>query len=164
MRPEARQQIAAVAVAMWKPFMKATRTNAPRADLVHDKFHVSVDLNEAVDQARRPEPKKLMAAGDETINGSRQLWLYNPMNFSAEQAASFAALRNQGLKVARPSAKDLSGLGAVHQQPSDSRPLLPGQGLRESSHRPLLLRRTCGQGCPRNSCWRFGSSVLRSHP
>lgn len=73
MRPEARQQIEAVAVAMWEPFMKATRTKAPRADLVHDKFHVSANLNEAVDQARRPEPKELMAAGDEPLKESRQL-------------------------------------------------------------------------------------------
>jgi transposase len=49
-----------------------------------------------------------MAAGDETLKGSRQLWLYNPMNFSAEQAASFAALRDSGLKVARAwAAKEL---------------------------------------------------------
>ena len=105
---EQRQSIEAVAVDMWEPFMNASQAKAPQAELVHDKFHVSAHLNEAVDQVRRAEHKELMAAGDETLKGSRQLWLYNPMNFSDEQAASFAGLRDSGLKVARAwAAKEL---------------------------------------------------------
>ena len=103
-----RARIEAVAVDMWEPFLNASRAKAPQAELVHDKFHVSGHLNEAVDQVRRAEHKELMAAGDETLKGSRQLWLYNPMNFNDEQAASFAALRDSGLKVARAwAAKEL---------------------------------------------------------
>jgi transposase len=105
---EQRQQIEAVAVDMWEPFMKASQAQAPQAELVHDKFHVAAHSNEAVDQVRRAEHKELMAAGDETLKGSRQLWLYNPMHFSDEQAASFAALKDSGLKVARAwAAKEL---------------------------------------------------------
>lgn len=103
-----RRQIEAVALDMWEPFMNASRNRAPQAALVHDKFHVSAHLNDAVDQVRRAEHKELMAAGDETLKGSRQLWLYNPVNFSPEQAASFAQLRDSGLKVARAwAAKEL---------------------------------------------------------
>lgn len=106
--PEQRQQVAAVAVDMWEPFLKATAAKAPDADLVHDKFHVSAHLNEAVDQVRRAEHKELLAQGDETLKGTRQLWLYNPQNFSEDQAASFAGLRDSGLKVARAwAAKEL---------------------------------------------------------
>ncbi|HEY2932624.1 MAG TPA: ISL3 family transposase [Acidobacteriota bacterium] len=105
---EQRAQIEAVAVDMWEPFMNASKTKAPQAQLVHDKFHVSGHLNEAVDQVRRAEHKELMAAGDETLKGSRPLWLYNPMNFTDEQAASFAELRESGLKVGRAwAAKEL---------------------------------------------------------
>ena len=96
-----RQQIEAVAVDLWEPFMNASRNKAPPAELGHDKFPVSAHLNDAVDQVRRAEHKELMAAGDETRKGSRPLWLYNPLNLSEEQSASFAALRNRGLKVAR---------------------------------------------------------------
>jgi transposase len=97
-----------VAVDMWEPFMNARQAKSPQAELVHDKFHVSARLNEAVDRVRRTEHKELMAAGDETLKGSRQLWLYNPMNFSDEQVASFAALKDSGLKVARAwAAKEL---------------------------------------------------------
>jgi transposase len=76
--------------------------------MVHDKFHVSAHLNEAVDQVRRAEHKELLAQGDETLKGTRQLWLYNPRNFSEDQAVSFAGLRDSGLKVARAwAAKEL---------------------------------------------------------
>ncbi len=113
-----RKQIEAVAVDMWEPFMNAVRAQAPQAELVHDKFHVAGHLNEAVDKVRRSEHKQLMAAGDETLKGTRQLWLYNPLNFSEEQAASFSALRDSGLKVARAwAAKELfSKLWTYHYE------------------------------------------------
>lgn len=47
----------------------------PQAALVHGKFHVAKHLNEAVDAVRRAEHKALLAQRDETITGSRQLWL-----------------------------------------------------------------------------------------
>jgi transposase len=57
---------------------------------------------------RRQEHKELMAQGDETLKGSRQLWLYNPENFSPEQRSEFAALKDLHLKVARAwAAKEL---------------------------------------------------------
>lgn len=103
-----RKAIEAVAVDMWEPFLKASRAKAPQAELVHDQFHVAAHLNEAVDPVRRAEHKALMAVGDDTLKGSRQLWLYKPLHFSEEQAARFAALKDSGLKVARAwAAKEL---------------------------------------------------------
>jgi transposase len=105
---EQKQGIKAVAVDMWAPFIQTIEKEVPDADIVHDKFHVSKYLNEAVDKVRRQEHKELMAQGDETLKGSRQLWLYNPENFSAEQADDFSALKDLHLKVARAwAAKEL---------------------------------------------------------
>jgi transposase len=106
--PEQKQTVEAVAVDMWEPFIKTIAEQVPEADIVHDKFHVSKYLGEAVDKVRRTEHKELMAQGDETLKGSRQLWLYNPENFSAEQADEFSALKDLHLKVARAwAAKEL---------------------------------------------------------
>ena len=103
-----RWQIEAVAMDMWEPFLKASRERAPQAEVVHDKFHIASHLNEAVDEVRRKEHKELMAQGDATLTGTRQLWLFNPLNFTAEQAVEFASLRDSGLKVARAwAAKEL---------------------------------------------------------
>ena len=98
---EQKQTVEAVAVDMWEPFIRTIQAQVPNADSVHDKFHVSKYLGEAVDKVRRQEHKELLAQGDETLKGSRQLWLYNPQNFSADQAAEFAALKDLHLKVAR---------------------------------------------------------------
>ncbi len=106
--PEQKQAVEAVAVDMWEPFIKTIEKEVPDADIVHDKFHVSGYLGKAVDQVRRQEHKELMAQGDETLKGTRQLWLYNPENFSSEQRTEFGALKDLHLKVARAwAAKEL---------------------------------------------------------
>jgi transposase len=106
--PEQKQGVEAVAVDMWEPFIQTIQMQVPDADIVHDKFHVSQYLGEAVDKVRRQEHKELLAQGDETLKGTRQLWLYNPQNFSPEQAEEFAVLKDLHLKVARAwAAKEL---------------------------------------------------------
>ena len=106
--PEQKQAVEAVAVDMWEPFIQTIQQQVPEADIVHDKFHVSKYLGEAVDKVRRQEHKELMAQGDETLKGTRQLWLYNPQNFSPDQAEEFSTLKDLQLKVARAwAAKEL---------------------------------------------------------
>ena len=121
--PEQKQAVEAVAVDMWEPFIRTIEKEVPDADIVHDKYHVSSYLGKAVDKVRRQEHKELMAQGDETLKGTRQLWLYNPENFSPEQRSEFGALKDLHLKVARAwAAKELfsqvlglsgGGLGAA---------------------------------------------------
>jgi transposase len=105
---EQKQAVEAVAVDMWEPFIQTIQKQVPDADIVHDKFHVSKYLGEAVDKVRRQEHKELMDQGDETLKGTRQLWLYNPQNFSSEQVEKFSTLKDLHLKVARAwAAKEL---------------------------------------------------------
>lgn len=106
--PAQKEAVEAVAVDLWEPFIHTIEQEVPEADIVHDKFHVSKYLGEAVDKVRRQEHKELMAQGDETLKGTRQLWLYNPQHFSPEQRSEFAALKDLHLKVARAwAAKEL---------------------------------------------------------
>ena len=99
--PEQKAAVEAVAVDMWEPFIQTIQKQVPEADIVHDRFHVSKYLNESVDKVRRQEHKELLAQGDETLKGTRQLWLYNPQHFSPEQRDEFSGLKDQQLKVAR---------------------------------------------------------------
>ena len=96
-----RQQVEAVAVDMWPPYINAAEVKAPQADVVHDKYHIAAHLNEAVDQVRRGENKQLQSQGDERLKGTRQLWLFNEDNLSDEQAAAFEALKELHLKTGR---------------------------------------------------------------
>ena len=106
--PEQKDLVEAVAVDMWAPFVRAIGAQVPEAAVVHDKYHISAYLNDAVDDVRRQEHKELQEAGDQTLTGSRQLWLYNPQNFSEEQASEFRKLKDLNLKVGRAwAAKEL---------------------------------------------------------
>jgi transposase len=93
--------VAAVAMDMWRPYFNATRAEAPGAEIVHDRFHVSKYLNEGVDKVRRQEHKRLMEASDERLKGTRQLWLFNPENMSDPQWMRFKELKELETKTAR---------------------------------------------------------------
>jgi len=56
---EQRAQLQVVALDMWPAFMNAATTQAPNAELVHDRFHVMKHLNEAVDKVRKQEHAEL---------------------------------------------------------------------------------------------------------
>jgi transposase len=120
--PEQKLEVEAVAMDMWEPFIQTAKEQVPDADIVHDKYHISSYLNEAVDKVRRQEHKELMAAGDETLKGTRQLWLYNPQNFSEDQSSEFTALKDLNLKVGRAwAAKELFTTFWDYQEEEDAR-------------------------------------------
>ena len=100
--PEAqRAQVAAVAIDMSAAYEAAVREALPAAAVVHDRFHVSKLLGEAVDQVRRAEHKELTAEGDERLKGSRYLWLWHPAELSGQKPEAFEALAYQNLRTAR---------------------------------------------------------------
>lgn len=98
---EVRGGIDAVAMDMWDAFITSAKTHAPRADIVHDKFHISKYLNEAVDKVRRAEHKEFMKNDDETLKGAKYLFLKNPENMSDTEKERFKALRMDKLKAGR---------------------------------------------------------------
>jgi len=98
---EQREQIEAVAVDMWPAFLNTAQTHAVNAEIVHDRFHISQHLNEAVDQVRRQEHKHLQSQGDDRLTGSKQLWLFNPENIHEDRWLEFETLKDQQLKTSR---------------------------------------------------------------
>ena len=91
-----RQQVQGAAMDMSAGFAAATREAAPHVQIVHDKFHVSKLLNEAVDKVRRAEVKS-----DERLRGTRQVWLYNPENLADERLEDLQRLARQNTRTAR---------------------------------------------------------------
>lgn len=79
------QQVQVITMDMWSAFKSAAQKRLANADIVHDRFHLSQYLNKAVDITRRAENKKLNAAADETLKGTRYLWLKNEENLSELQ-------------------------------------------------------------------------------
>lgn len=95
--------IEAVAMDMWKPYIQSTLAKVPDAagKIVFDRFHVMGYIGKAVDAVRRQEHLELMKSGDETLKGSKHLWLYSRENLPDWRRNEFNALRRQELKVGR---------------------------------------------------------------
>ena len=96
-----RKQVEAIAMDMWDAFMSASRQILPQADIVHDKYHVAGYLGKAVDSVRKKENNCLLKTGDDTLKGSKYLWLHNPDNLSKDAKKKFREFALDELQVGR---------------------------------------------------------------
>jgi transposase len=99
-----RAAVAAVAMDMWDPYIKATREGLPEgADkIVFDRFHIMQDMNTAVDLVRKQEHRTLRrTTGESVLTGSKYLWLYSQERVPAKHTTRFRHLRALGLHVGR---------------------------------------------------------------
>jgi len=94
-----RGQVEAAAMDMWEAFLVATTAEAPQCAIVHDKFHVSKLLGDAVDQTRRAESARLSDQGDDTLKGTRYLWLKGVV--PDYQQPAFSELLEMNLKTSK---------------------------------------------------------------
>jgi transposase len=101
--PEERAGVKAVAMDMWDPYIAATKAFIPEAasKIVFDKFHIVRGVTDAVDKVRRAEAKQLADMGDESLKGTRHLWLANEGNVPEWRRPEFDEIRKLNLKTGR---------------------------------------------------------------
>ncbi len=97
-RPE---RVKSVSMDMWEGYQGAVAKTLPRADIVHDRFHIAKYLSHAVDLTRRREHAKLVKQGLWTLERTRFLWLKNPEGHTRDQSERFAKLRTADLETSR---------------------------------------------------------------
>lgn len=95
-----RKKVMAASMDMGAGFAAATRQAAPQAQIVHDRFHVSKHLNDAVDKVRRDEHRRLLEKGDESLKHTKFLWLQGAL-VEGDQALAFEQLLARELKTAK---------------------------------------------------------------
>lgn len=100
---EALSQIECVSMDMHDPFIYAVKEVIPEAGkkISFDKFHVISHLTQAVNQVRRQEHKSLLKDEDESLKGSRFLWITAKENLSDEQKISFEAIKDIAIKTSQ---------------------------------------------------------------
>lgn len=96
-------QVKAVAMDMWDPYIAATRAYVPDAEkkIVFDRFHVMKYVVDAVDKVRKQENESLIKDGCDTLKGTKYLFLWSKENIPEWRRAEFEKLRAQDLKVCR---------------------------------------------------------------
>lgn len=80
MPAEQRQQLEAIAMDMWDPYIKAVRETVPHVRIVFDLFHVVSAFNKVIDHVRVVEMRRAAAEDKSVYKGSRYLLLKNPEN------------------------------------------------------------------------------------
>lgn len=68
---------------------------------MHDKFHIMKMANEAVDKVRRTENRRLLKESDDSLKGSKYLWLTSPEHHGEKQHARFRSVCNLSLATGR---------------------------------------------------------------
>jgi len=98
-----REQVKALAMDMWDPYIQATKAYIPEAStkIVFDRFHVTRLVSDAVDKIRRQEHKMLAADGDESLKGTKHLWLANQENIPEWRNEEFDNVRRLNLQTGR---------------------------------------------------------------
>jgi len=101
--PAERSGVEVVAMDMWDPYIAATKAWIPEADrkIVFDHFHAMRYMLLAVDKVRKQEHYALRENGDETLKGSKYLWLWSRENVPEYRKGEFERLRNKDLQVCR---------------------------------------------------------------
>jgi len=95
--------IKAVAMDMWEPFFQSTLAHVPDAaeKIVFDRFHIMKHVNEAVDDVRKRENRVLRAEGDDSLKGSKYVWIYGRENLPEKYRELFNTLKAMNLKTGR---------------------------------------------------------------
>jgi hypothetical protein len=109
------RRVKLVVMDMWKPFRKATRTHAPQAAILFDKFHVMRHLGEALDQVRKTEYRRLSDNDRRFIKGQKYTLLSNRENLTLESRQALKALLRANRRLLLRPAVELRtrGLGAT---------------------------------------------------
>jgi len=98
---EVKAQIDAVCIDMSGSYQAALERELPKVDIVHDRYHISAHLNEAVAEVHREENIALQKIGDSRLKGTQRLFGYDPDHFNDDQAIRFQEFRNSDMKVSR---------------------------------------------------------------
>jgi len=92
------RKLEAVAMDMSSAYFSAVRETLPKVDIVFDRFHIMALMNQAIDELRRDYQRELDVLGQQTLKGSRFLFLQNYDSLAPERKARLDAL----LKVNGP--------------------------------------------------------------
>jgi len=99
----ARQRIRAIAMDIWDPYLASIREHIPEPEekIVFDRYHLMTHMVKAVDEVRKQEHRALKREGDETLTGSKYLWLYSRENLPDSYKVRWRSLKRLHLKTAR---------------------------------------------------------------
>jgi transposase len=87
---------------MWRPYLRVIAKKASQAIHVLDRFHIVMQMNKAIDEARAKESRDLKAKGlTPILSHSRWCLLKRPENLTVNQEVKLSDLLRYNLKAVR---------------------------------------------------------------
>ena len=96
--------IQVVTMDMSEAYIKAVKERVPQAQIVFDRFHVQKLVNEALDETRREEWRRLREVDQEEakkVKGLRWSVLKNPWNLTPQQSDRLSSLQQDNQRLYR---------------------------------------------------------------
>ena len=93
--------IRVVCMDMWAPYLNAVQEHTPQAQVVFDRFHIVQHLNQAVDEVRRSEMRRLCRTERTPFKRCRFLLLKNPWNLTPDQKERLSHLVRLNAPIVR---------------------------------------------------------------
>jgi transposase len=90
-----------VCMDMWAPYANLVREYATYAQILFDRFHIVKHLNEAVEEVRRSEMRRLSLKERVAFKRSRWLLLKNPWNLNPDQKERLSTLVRWNAPIVR---------------------------------------------------------------
>ena len=90
-----------VCVDMWAAYANLVEEYARNAQILFDRFHIVKHLNEAVDEVRRSEMRRLVGKEKAEFKSTRWLLLKNPWNLTTDQQERLSTLVRLNLPIVR---------------------------------------------------------------
>lgn len=84
-----------VTMDMWKAYISCVKELLPKADIVHDNFHIMKYLNKGVDNVRKSEVK-----ANQALKNTKYIFLKNKENWTKKQEIKFQEINEINLKTA----------------------------------------------------------------
>ncbi|REG82294.1 ISL3 family transposase [Algoriphagus antarcticus] len=106
-------QVTTISMDMWPAYINSAQELLPNAAITHDRFHLIMYLNKAIDQVRRREVKH-----HDELKNTRFTLLKNPENFTEKQRIKYEAIADANYEVSkawqvRENFKDLFSCGKL---------------------------------------------------
>ena len=104
MSKEQRAKIKAVAMDMWKPYIKVVKEFCPEADIVFDKYHIIASYHrDVIDEIRRSELRKISKDHPDydIYKGTKYYLFKNPENLNQEEKEQLDQLLELNKNISR---------------------------------------------------------------
>jgi transposase len=88
-------KVEGISMDFWQAYRSGAEERLGKAEIIHDKFHIMKQMNAAVDAVRAGEHRERKRRGDETLTGTKYVWLKRAERFTKKDKEKWLELKKK---------------------------------------------------------------------